>query len=388
MDPTSRSVRSYRLARKTHLVRRDHPEQSSVGGSPSGIRDPRRWSGCGASPLIDGRALAIRRAQDAHRRRASHGLGITPILLERASAPRASSGPISHLVLAPPFDRTPPESEGASSHIRPSMGPGLRPPPPGGGSAGPSFSLGRPEPPAFRSPPPAPAAAPQLTFLPHPISPSQPHNAPSLCSGVHPYQGARAPSEGAQRAAGDVTICREAESRPPSFLSLPLDSGVHAPSSRREGLSTAPAVRCSLPPGGGEPPFPIRGKGAKHARVCAGPWASALADMPPMPLTGAKRAQAGLAAVPLSSSDIAAIRRERAACALASILPWAAAAGKAKVARIFDLLVRAHLALRSARRALAADPSLLGTGDASWGSAGPFAVARATPLPLLLTHSL
>ncbi|KAL1496289.1 hypothetical protein AB1Y20_016251 [Prymnesium parvum] len=65
-----------------------------------------------------------------------------------------------------------------------------------------------------------------------------------------------------------------------------------------------------------------------------------------------------------------------------------AAAGKAKVARIFDLLVRAHLALRSARRALAADPSLLGTGDASWGSAGPFAVARATPLPLLLTHSL
>jgi len=71
----------------------------------------------------------------------------------------------------------------------------------------------------------------------------------------------------------------------------------------------------------------------------------------------------------------------------ASVLPDIYA-GKAKVARIFDLLVRAHLALRSARRALAADPSLLGTGDASWGSAGPFAVARATPLPLLLTHSL
>ncbi|KAL1523964.1 hypothetical protein AB1Y20_018880 [Prymnesium parvum] len=123
----------------------------------------------------------------------------------------------------------------------------------------------------------------------------------------------------------DVTICVSTESSLPSILSLAADSGVHAPSTRREGLSSAPAVRCSLPSGEGDPPLPMRGKGAKHARLCAGPWASALAGMPLMPLTGAKRAQAGLSDVPLSSSDIGAIRRERAACALVSILPWAAA---------------------------------------------------------------
>jgi len=64
MDPTSRSARPYRLARKTYLVHRDHPEQSSVGGSPSGIRDPRRWSGCGASPLTVAPSLSA-----AHRTR-------------------------------------------------------------------------------------------------------------------------------------------------------------------------------------------------------------------------------------------------------------------------------------------------------------------------------
>ena len=42
----------------------------------------------------------------------------------------------------------------------------------------------------------------------------------------------------------------------------------------------------------------ITGKGAKYAKACAGPWVSAMLSMPPPPLTGRKRAQAGLAAVP------------------------------------------------------------------------------------------
>mmetsp|Transcript_2921 Transcript_2921/g.6866 ORF Transcript_2921/g.6866 Transcript_2921/m.6866 type:complete len:749 (-) Transcript_2921:86-2332(-) len=71
----------------------------------------------------------------------------------------------------------------------------------------------------------------------------------------------------------------------------------------------------------------------------------------------------------------------------ASVLPDVYA-GKAKVARVFDLLVKAHLALRSARRALVANPALLATGDASWGSAGPFAVERPVSQPLMLTHLL
>lgn len=68
----------------------------------------------------------------------------------------------------------------------------------------------------------------------------------------------------------------------------------------------------------------------------------------------------------------------------ASVLPDIYA-GKAKVARVFDLLVKAHLVLRDACERLANDPSLPGTGDASWGSAGPFALKHPAPQPLLLT---
>ncbi|KAL1525241.1 hypothetical protein AB1Y20_020108 [Prymnesium parvum] len=42
---------------------------------------------------FDGRALAIRRAQDAHRRRSSLDLGIAPILVDQTSAPRRVSAP-------------------------------------------------------------------------------------------------------------------------------------------------------------------------------------------------------------------------------------------------------------------------------------------------------
>ncbi|KAL1530235.1 hypothetical protein AB1Y20_001150 [Prymnesium parvum] len=276
---------------------------------------------------FDGRALAIRRAQDAHRRRPSSGLGITPILVEHPCAPRVRSGGPSHLSLAPPFDRAPAIVAEATSRTRPSLGACLPPPPSAGGPAADSrfLSVARAEPSAPRSPRATASAAACHTISSLSGPPTLPHHSSGLSPGVLLTSGARALVEAPQSNDCDVTNCVDVASRMPSILSLPADSGVHAPSSRRDGLSTAPASRCILPTGSEGPSPPLRGKGAKHARICAGPWASALANMPPMPPTGAKRAQAGLADVPLSSSDIASVRRERAACALASILPWAAA---------------------------------------------------------------
>ncbi|KAL1496473.1 hypothetical protein AB1Y20_016427 [Prymnesium parvum] len=205
------------------------------------------------------------------------------------------------------------------------MGACLRPPPPGGGVAPPprSLSADHVEPPA-RHPSAlalglAHTAAPTEPVTRRPITP--PHHD----GGELPMATELEAAVGPSAAASDVTICGAASSRVPAILLLSSNSGVHAPSSRREGLPTAPAASCCLPASSCELPPAMRGKGAKHARLCAGPWASALSSMPPMPLTGAKRAQAGLADVPLSSSDISAVRRERAARALASILPWAAA---------------------------------------------------------------
>lgn len=123
-----------------------------------------------------------------------------------------------------------------------------------------------------------------------------------------------------------VTLCDHAPAHIPSLGVQPPGSGVQAPTRRRTGVSSAPPTGCSLPPRDGGVSRPtLRGKGAKHARLCAGPWVSALERLPPLPLAGAKRARAGLADVPLTSDDISRVKRERAACALASILPWAAA---------------------------------------------------------------
>ncbi|KAL1519782.1 hypothetical protein AB1Y20_023289 [Prymnesium parvum] len=271
---------------------------------------------------FDGRAIAIRRAQDAHNRRAPQTLGISPILSD-SSAPRARSDG-AHLVLAPPFHSTAaimgPELPLARAPPRAPTNPS--PPVPSGGAAPPpSLALSNrtacapllPRVPASASTRAAPlpgAAAPLHT-------PS--HSATSVLLPSPPQRpSACGPSP------NDVTICPV--QHVPTIPSLSTSSGVHAPTSRRVGVSTAPAVACSLPPDGTPSPLPaLRGKGAKHARLCAGPWVSALASLPPLPLMGAKRIHAGLADVPLRSSDIAAVRRERAACALASILPWSAA---------------------------------------------------------------
>ncbi|KAL1503030.1 hypothetical protein AB1Y20_011099 [Prymnesium parvum] len=209
--------------------------------------------------------------------------------------------------------------------MRPSPGACLLPPPPGGGAADPSrlVQAGRLELPAPQSLPTTSAvdAAPAAPgFAPS----GCPHEPLRLCG--EPSLPVAQPSGGSAPATpNDVTICAQPASIRPSIPSLPMIAGVHAPARRREGLSGAPVVHCSLPTNDCAPSLALRGKGAKHARLCAGPWASALASMPPMPLTGVKRAQAGLADTPLSSEDIALVRRQRAACALASILPWDAA---------------------------------------------------------------
>ena len=67
------------------------------------------------------------------------------------------------------------------------------------------------------------------------------------------------------------------------------------------------------------------GKGALHANACPGPWASALDRMPSVPLTGTKRARAGLAGTPLPHAEIKTCLRERSARALVAILPRGAA---------------------------------------------------------------
>ena len=101
-------------------------------------------------------------------------------------------------------------------------------------------------------------------------------------------------------------------------------AGLRQQGRRRKEASTAPPVECTLPltPGNA---LPQKGKGAKHASQCPGPWISALAAMPPLPLTEAKRAAAGLSAVCLNRVDQSSIKAERAARALVAILPWASA---------------------------------------------------------------
>ena len=98
---------------------------------------------------------------------------------------------------------------------------------------------------------------------------------------------------------------------------LPLGSG-RAQRGRRAAVDSRPPVPVAV---GAPLPSRFRGKGAAHANACAGPWASALEAMPPPPLTGAKRARAGLADVDLPQRDVKRLARERSARALVAILP-------------------------------------------------------------------
>ena len=93
---------------------------------------------------------------------------------------------------------------------------------------------------------------------------------------------------------------------------------------RRTEASTAPPTPCTrvmLP--SGLPAF--KGKGSKHVSRCAGPWVSAMTAIPPLQLTGAKRARAGMADVLLPRAEQRAVKQERAARCLVAILPYGCA---------------------------------------------------------------
>ena len=107
---------------------------------------------------------------------------------------------------------------------------------------------------------------------------------------------------------------------------------------RRPSVSRAPRPPCDVPPppstprdgrlcavsAGGEA-VELRGKGTKHAKACAGPFVSALLSMPPLPLEGARRHEAGLADVVLTHGEKKRIKVERSARSLVALLPRSSA---------------------------------------------------------------
>lgn len=106
----------------------------------------------------------------------------------------------------------------------------------------------------------------------------------------------------------------------PKAIVRPLSS---APRQSRRSLSQQPRAPCQLPAAAVNK---RKGKGAKHANKCAGPWSCVLDRMPPPPLVGAKRARAGLADVPFPRAAQRILHQERAARSLVAILPAACAA--------------------------------------------------------------
>ena len=105
---------------------------------------------------------------------------------------------------------------------------------------------------------------------------------------------------------------------------MPAGTGRRAVGKRRDRASDAPPVQCTMP--GPEATHTSKGAGSVHANRCAGPYASALLNMPQLPPTsGAARAKAGLADVPLDYTLLRVLKSERAARCLTAILPPAAA---------------------------------------------------------------
>ena len=94
---------------------------------------------------------------------------------------------------------------------------------------------------------------------------------------------------------------------------------------RREGLSTASPVPCTMAIKPSSCAPKLIGKGSKHANRSPGPWVSALRLMPKPPVQGAKRAAAGLADTPINTELIRGVMCERAARCLTSILPFGSA---------------------------------------------------------------
>ena len=109
--------------------------------------------------------------------------------------------------------------------------------------------------------------------------------------------------------------------QPPSCTLRVYDEPARHRGTRRPGASHAAVVPSVIPSAA---PLAVpagKGKGARHARKCGGPFVAALDRMPPEPPTGARRAAAGLANVRITSKERRGIRQERAARALVALLP-------------------------------------------------------------------
>ena len=170
---------------------------------------------------------------------------------------------------------------------------------------------------------------PSLGSQPQPSAAASPFRfsaAPPAASAAAAPSVGLPPPLGAQPA---VAFPSDAASLAPDASASPLSAGppstnctstIPAPSvlppgasrlqvATRRAVSDAPPVSCLTST---TPAAPRRGKGSKHASVVPGPFVAALDRMPRLPLTGAKRARAGLADEPLVHSALKAIHAERA----------------------------------------------------------------------------
>jgi hypothetical protein len=145
----------------------------------------------------------------------------------------------------------------------------------------------------------------------------------------------------------DETLAAECAAASAQCAVLPPGHGRERRRVRRVGISSVLPVGASIPDRAANPFKPFKGKGAKHANRCAGPWASALRACPPPPITGAKRARAGLAGVPITHQESIATKAEREARALVALLPFGSASW---ILRDPDEAVRARPASETAER--------------------------------------
>ena len=155
-----------------------------------------------------------------------------------------------------------------------------------------------------------------------------------------------------------------------SVLAPGLDPVEARRATKRTHLSTQPPVPAVVPARADRPSASSskRRKGRKHADRVPGPWVSALDEMPPLPLTASQRAKAGLSEVDAPHGDNLAIKHERAARALVSILPYGCATF---ILRDPDAVVASRPASETARRLVnAIKPHGVGSVNGAYSAYG------------------
>ena len=131
-------------------------------------------------------------------------------------------------------------------------------------------------------------------------------------------------------AAGVVAGSSATDTYSQGIPDLPVVSAGRDPKrgkTRRKGVPDLPPSPYVLGAGSSVPPsLRTRFAGAKHARVCGGPFVACLALSPDLPpSSGARRAKMGMGGVTLTKRELTLIKRQRSARALVSLLPRASA---------------------------------------------------------------